>query len=92
MLKSVIASLLVASTMTTPIAWANNNLRISHAAEVSGIIWTADSTVTTLVTDDGESWRIEGELDSSRLYAVVFDTQGTESIYDDVVLACVAMD
>lgn len=92
MLNSVIASLLVASTISAPVAWTNSNIRVSHAAEVGGIVWTADSVTTTLVTDDGEGWRIEGELDPSRLYAVVFDTCGTDNIKDDCVLLAVAMD
>ncbi len=92
MLNSVIASLLVASTMSTPVAWTNSNIRVSHAAEVGGIVWTADSVTTTLVTDDGEGWRINGELDPSRLYCVVFDTQGTDNITDDSILLAVAMD
>lgn len=92
MLNSIIASLLVASTMSTPVAWTNSNIRVSHAAEVGGIVWTADSVTTTLVTDDGEGWRINGELDPSRLYCVVFDTQGTDNITDDSILLAVAMD
>lgn len=92
MLNSVIASLLVASTISTPVAWTNSNIRVSHAAEVGGIVWTANSVTTTLVTDDGHGWRIEGELDPSRLYAVVFDTCGTDNITDDRVLLAVAMD
>ena len=92
MLNSVIASLLVASTMSTPVAWTNSNIRVSHAAEVDGIVWTADSVTTTIVTDDGHGWRIEGELDPSRLYAVVFDTCGTAEVEDDRVLLAVAMD
>lgn len=92
MLNSIIASLLAASTVSAPVAWSNTNLRISHAAEVGGIVWTANSVTTTLVTDDGEGWCIEGELDPSRLYAVVFDTNGTDNIKDDSVLLAVAMD
>ena len=92
MLNSIIASLLAASTVSAPIAWTNANLRVSHAAEVGGIVWTADSTITTIVTDDGNGWRIEGELDPSRLYCVVFDTLGTDNIEDDRVLLAVAMD
>lgn len=92
MFNSIIASLLVASTVSTPIAWSDANLRVSHAAEVGGIVWTANSTITTIVTDDGHGWRIEGELDPSRLYAVVFDTCGTDNIEDDRVLLAVAMD
>ena len=92
MLNSVIASLLVASTISAPVAWTNSNIRVSHAAEVGGIVWTANSVTTTLVTDDGEGWRINGELDPSRLYAVMFDTNGTTEVEDDRVLFAVAMD
>lgn len=92
MFSSIIASLLVASTVSNPVVWSDANLRISHAAEVGGIVWTADSIITTIVTDDGHGWRIEGELDPSRLYAVVFDTNGTDNIKDDRVLLAVAMD
>lgn len=92
MLNSVIASLLAASTISAPVVWTNSNIRVSHAAEVGGIVWTANSVTTTLVTDDGEGWRIEGELDSSRLYCVVFDTCGTDNIKDDRILMAVAMD
>lgn len=92
MFNSIIASLLVASTVSAPIAWSDANLRISHAAEVGGIVWTANSTITTIITDDGHGWRIEGELDPSRLYAVVFDTQGTVNVEDDRILLAVAMD
>lgn len=93
MLNFGIASALVTSTIfSAPVAWTNANLRVSHAAEISGIVWTADSVTTTLVTDDGYGWRIEGELDPSRLYAVVFDTCGTDDIEDDRVLLAVAMD
>lgn len=92
MLNSIIASLLMASTVSSPVAWSNANLRVSHAAEVGGIVWTADSVTTTLVTDDGHGWCINGELDPSRLYAVVFDTCGTAEVEDDRVLLAVAMD
>ena len=81
-----------APATTAPVVWSNTNLRVSHAAEVSGIVWTANSTITTIITDDGHGWRIEGELDPSRLYAVVFDTRGTANVEDDCVLMAVAMD
>lgn len=92
MLNSIIASLLVASTISAPVAWTNGNIRVSHAAEVNNVYCTPNSTITTLVTDDGEGWRIEGELDPSRLYCVVFDTNGTANITDDRIMLAVAMD
>ena len=92
MFNSIIASLLAASTISAPIAWTNSNIRVSHAAEVGSIVWTTDSVTTTLVTEDGNGWRIEGELNPSRLYAVVFNTCGTAEVEDDRVLMAVAMD
>lgn len=79
-------------TTSAPDMWINSDLRIEHAAEVAGVAWYPDHTITTLVTEDGEGWRIEGELDPTRLYCVVFDTQGTADITDDAVLFAVAMD
>lgn len=73
---------------TTPIVWSDDSLRIEHAVEVVSI----DRGLTYLETDDGNVWGVYGELDASRLYAVVFDNMGTDNIEDDRVLLAVAMD
>lgn len=89
MLKSVIATALVTSTIfSAPIAWTDSNIRVSHAAEVV----SSNRGLTYLETEDGNIWGVYGTLDASRLYAVVFDTCGTAKVEDDRVLMAVAMD
>lgn len=88
---SLVTALLAgnASTSVAPTAWSNDSLRIEHAAEVVSV----DRGLTYLETEDGNVWGVYGELDASRLYAVVFDDNGTKNnIEDDRVLMAVAMD
>lgn len=95
MLKFGIASALVSTLIagnipasTAPAVWSDDSLRIEHAAEVV----SNDRGLTYLETEDGNIWGVYGSLDASRLYAVVFDTQGTDNIEDDRILIAVAMD
>lgn len=95
MLNFGIASALVTAliagnvpTSTAPTVWSDDNLRIEHAVEVV----SSDRGLTYLETEDGNIWGVYGALDASRLYAVVFDTCGTDNIKDDRVLLAVAMD
>ena len=90
-----IASALVAllagngsSFYRVPTVWSNDCIRVSHAAEVV----SSDRGLTYLQTEDSNVWGVYGTLDASRLYAVVFDTCGTDNIEDDRVLIAVAMD
>lgn len=75
-------------TSTVPTIWSDDSLRIEHAAEVVSV----DRGLTYLETEDNNVWGVYGELDASRLYAVVFDDNGTDNIEDDRVLMAVAMD
>lgn len=96
MLNFGIASALVTALLagnipasTAPAVWSNDCIRVSHAAEVV----SSDRGLTYLETEDGNVWGVYGELDASRLYAVVFDDNGTkDNIEDDRVLLAVAMD
>lgn len=95
MLNFGIASALVTAliagnvpTSTAPTVWSDDNLRIEHAVEVV----SSDRGLTYLETEDGNIWGMYGSLDASRLYCVVFDTNGTDNITDDRVLIAVAMD
>ena len=96
MLNFGIASALVTAlltgnvpTSTAPVVWSDDSLRIEHAAEVV----SADRGLTYLQTEDGNIWGVYGELNASRLYAVVFEDNGTkDNIEDDRVLLAVAMD
>lgn len=73
---------------TAPAVWSDDCIRVSHAAEVV----STDRGLTYLETEDGNIWGVYGNLDASRLYAVVFDTCDTDNIEDDRVLLAVAMD
>lgn len=95
MLSFGIASVLVAALLAgnvpasaTHVVWSDDCIRVSHAAEVIA----QDKGLCYLQTEDGNIWGVYGSLDASRLYAVVFDTCGTDNIEDDRVLLAVAMD
>ena len=87
---SLVSALLAGNVpaTTVSIVWSNDCIRVSHAAEVIA----TDRGLTYLETEDGNVWGVYGSLDASRLYAVVFDTQGTDNIEDDSILMAVAMD
>ena len=90
-IASALVSALIAGNVpatTAPAVWSDDCIRVSHAAEVV----SSDRGLTYLETEDGNVWGIYGALDASRLYAVVFDTQGTTDVEDDRVLMAVAMD
>lgn len=90
-IASALVSALIAGNVpatTAPAVWSNDCIRVSHAAEVV----STDRGLTYLETEDGNVWGVYGSLDASRLYAVVFDTNGTDNIEDDRVLMAVAMD
>ena len=86
-----LVSILIAGNVpasTAPVVWSNDCIRVEHAAEVV----SNDRGLTYLQTEDGNVWGVYGNLDASRLYAVVFDDNGTADIEDDRVLLAVAMD
>lgn len=91
-ISSILASTVIAgvvSPVSAPVMWNDDSLRIEHAVDVISV----DRGLTYLETEDGNVWGVYGELDASRLYAVVFDTRGTKNnIEDDRVLLAVAMD
>ena len=73
---------------TAPAVWSDDCIRVEHAAEVVA----QDKGLCYLQTEDGNIWGVYGALDASRLYAVVFDDNGTAEVEDDRVLMAVAMD
>lgn len=90
-IASALVSALIAGNVpasTAPIVWSEDCIRVSHAAEVV----STDRGLTYLETEDGNIWGVYGSLDASRLYAVVFDTNGTAKVEDDSILLAVAMD
>lgn len=87
--SSVLVSALVAGTVSAPVVPVWDNIRIVHAVEVVSV----DRGLTYLETEDDNVWGVYGELDASRLYAVVFDDNDTKNnIEDDHILMAVAMD
>ena len=87
---SVVSALLAGNipASTAPVVWSDDCIRVSHAAEIV----SSDRGLMYIQTEDGNIWGVYGALDASRLYAVVFDTNGTDNIEDDRVLLAVAMD
>lgn len=87
---SLVSALLAGNVpaSTTPAVWSDDCIRVSHAAEVVA----QNKGLCYLQTEDSNIWSVYGSLDASRLYAVVFDTCGTNNIEDDRVLLAVAMD
>lgn len=87
---SIVSALIAGNVPATitPVVWNDDCIRVSHAAEVV----SCDRGLTYLQTEDSNVWGVYGTLDASRLYAVVFDTQGTVEIEDDSVLLAAAMD
>lgn len=71
-----------------PVVWSDDCIRVEHAVEVV----SSDRGLTYLQTEDDNVWGVYGSLDASRLYAVVFDDNGTTEVEDDRVLMAVAMD
>ena len=87
---SIVSALLAGNipTSTAPTVWNDDCIRVSHAAEVVA----QNKGLCYLQTEDGNIWGVYGALDASRLYAVVFDTNGTTKVEDDSILLAVAMD
>lgn len=87
---SLVSALLAGNVpaTTAPTVWSDDCIRVSHAAEVVA----QDKGLCYLQTEDGNIWGVYGSLDASRLYAAVFDTQGTADVEDDRILMAVAMD
>lgn len=86
-----IVSALIAGNIpasAAPVVWNDDCIRVEHAVEVVA----QDEGLCYLQTEDGNIWGVYGSLDASRLYAVVFDDNGTDNITDDRVLLAVAMD
>lgn len=87
---SIVSALLAGNVpaSTAPVVWNEDCIRVSHAAEIV----SSNRGLMYLQTEDGNIWGVYGALDASRLYAVVFDTNGTTDVEDDRVLLAVAMD
>ena len=59
----------------------------TDTANVVSTYETDNQTVSVIETSDGNIWEIGDELDSAKTYTVTFDTNGTETVLDDMVIS-----
>lgn len=59
----------------------------TETANVVSTYETDNNTVSVIETSDGNIWEIGDELDSTKTYSVTFDTNGTETVLDDMVIS-----
>ena len=59
----------------------------TDTANVVSTYETDNNTVSVIETSDGNIWEVGDELDSEKSYTVTFDTNGTETVLDDMVIS-----
>lgn len=59
----------------------------TETANVVSTYETDNQTVSVIETSDGNIWEIGDELDSAKSYTVTFNTNGTETVLDDMVIS-----
>ena len=59
----------------------------TDTANVVSTYETDNNTVSVIETSDGNIWEVGDELDSAKSYTVTFDTNGTQNVTDDLVIA-----
>ena len=59
----------------------------TETANVGSTYETDNQTVSVIETSDGNIWEIGDELDSAKSYTVTFNTNGTETVLDDMVIS-----
>ena len=59
----------------------------TETANVVSTYETDNQTVSVIETSDGNIWEVGDELDSAKSYIVTFDTNGTQNVTDDLVIA-----
>ena len=59
----------------------------TDTANVVSTYETDNNTVSVIETSDGNIWEIGDELDSAKTYSVTFNTNGTETVLDDMVIS-----
>lgn len=83
--SAILASALVAGTVSPASAVsAVAPVRVASASP-SRIVWTASGVYTDLVTSDGHEWRVMDEYAGVE-FLVVFSTQGMSEVEDDVIV------
>lgn len=59
----------------------------TDTANVVSTYETDNQTVSVIETSDGNIWEIGDELSTGKTYTVTFDTNGTETVLDDMVIS-----
>lgn len=59
----------------------------TDTANVVSTYETDNQTVSVIETSDGNIWEIGDELSAGKTYTVTFDTNGTETVLDDMVIS-----
>ena len=59
----------------------------TDTANVVSTYETDNQTVSVIETSDGNIWEVGDELDSAKSYTVTFDTNGTGTVLDDMVIS-----
>lgn len=59
----------------------------TDTANVVSTYETDNQTVSVIETSDGNIWEVGDELDANKSYTVTFNTNGTETVLDDIVIS-----
>lgn len=59
----------------------------TDTAHVVSTYETDNNVVSVIETSDGNIWEVGDELSASKTYSVTFDTNGTETVLDDMVIS-----
>ena len=59
----------------------------TETANVVSTYEADNQTVSVIETSDGNIWEIGDELDAGKTYSVTFNTNGTETVLDDMVIS-----
>lgn len=59
----------------------------TETANVVSTYETDNQTVSVIKTSDGNIWEIGDELNAGKTYSVTFNTNGTETVLDDMVIS-----
>lgn len=59
----------------------------TETANVVNTYETDNNTVSVIETSDGNIWEVGDELSAGKTYSVTFNTNGTETVLDDMVIS-----
>lgn len=59
----------------------------TETANVVSTYETDNNVVSVIETSDDNIWEVGDELDAGKTYSVTFNTNGTETVLDDMVIS-----